>query len=148
MTATLTRTTFAKGDRVVIAQPYARAKDKDAVYVIEKEPVGARGVNYVAQPMTGGQGVKAPGYMFAPATEAQIARAETLVPQGAAPETGSVVRVKQAGMDGLYVVLGAAARKAGCFKITRLGGDDGRYYASVPGSLLTVIDPSTITVQP
>lgn len=138
---------FTKGDRVVIAPDFARAKDKGVVYVIEKEPVGARGVNYVAQPLAGGQGVKAPGYMFVPATEDQIARAEALAPEGKTPEIGSVVSVKHPGMDGFFVVLGVATRKAGCFKIARLGGDGGRYYSSIPGSLMTVIDPATITVQ-
>lgn len=148
-TSTLTQNrTFAIGDEVTADPALFGPGVAGIVYVIEKVPTGARGVNYVARPKGNphGRGVRAPGYALRPYDPTTDPAPVAVIPYLPSPVLGSVVTVT--GMrdeaDGtLFVVLGEA-KKPNAVRVARLGGDNGRYYPAVPIAVLTVVDPATL----
>lgn len=150
-TESLTRT-FAIGDEVTADPALFGAWVAGIVYVIEKVPTGARGVNYVAKPKGNptGRGVRCPAYALRPYDPTAPAATATMIPYMPTPEMGAVVTVADLRdeKDGaLFVVLGDA-KKPNAVRLVRLGGDNGRYYPAIPVSRVTVVDPARITVTP
>lgn len=148
-TSTLTQNrTFARGDEVTADPALFGPGVAGIVYVIEKVPTGARGVNYVARPKGNptGRGVRAPGYALRPYDPATDPAPRPVIECLPTPTLGSVVTVtgmRQEADGTLFVVLGDA-KKPNAVRLVRLGGDNGRYYPSIHVSRLTVVDPATI----
>lgn len=110
-------------------------------------------VNIVARPVTGGPGVKGRPDIFVPAppdAATAAAAAVTIAYQPPLPP-GQVVTVAGPGWrqppGELYVVL--RQRPDTKVSVARLGGDPkGRYWPSVPRTMLTPVDPARITISP
>lgn len=143
-TATQSDVQFAVGDFVQVNPEFIAAKDRNRVFKVVKQPVGARGVNYTLEQVGSTLATKCPGYALMPFTgdvSAIVAAAE------ATPEVylGSLVRVKGGAKgspaDQMYVVTKVSPGKA---NIAVLGGNDNRYFANVALTRLTVVDPSTV----
>ncbi|WP_448812133.1 hypothetical protein [Agromyces bauzanensis] len=143
MTTSTPRRALSVGDKVTIAPGlFPASVSTTQVFEITKVPTRANEVNYVASPVDGGRGVRAQAFAFIPfegeAEAPEVAgRREFAVPL----TMGTVVTVThpQFNPDDLYVVL-AAARDGGN-RLTRLGGENDRYWKSIPTGLCTVVDP-------
>lgn len=136
------------GDLVVPNPSAYPANIHGVVFKIVKLPVGARGVNYVCERADGtGRGLRGPAWALLPHDPAAVpastvpGRVVTAIPILPIPDVGAVVLVK--GVRKIdpktpYVVT-AESRKPNCVRLTRLGGEDGRYWPSVPVENVTVI---------
>jgi hypothetical protein len=138
--------TFVVGDLVMVAEPYARPADRGVVYRV----TDIHKVNIVARPVTGGPGVKGRPDIFVPAPPDATAAAATIEYQPPLPP-GQVVTVAGPGWrqpaGEFYVVL--RQRPDTKVSVARLGGDPkGRYWPSVPRTMLTPVDPARITIGP
>lgn len=135
MTATAT---LNVGDKVTVAAGMFASVSPSQVFEIVKAPRTAREVNYTAQPIGGGRGVRGPAYVFVPfdGTEPTTPTATT-EPWVAPLGIGVVVTVNHPKFNAndLYVVLGVSSK--GGNKIAKLGGDNDRYWPSISPSLLT-----------
>lgn len=133
--------TFNTGDLVTL-DPAHFPGLTGRVFQIEKVPAGARGVNYIAQPVDGiGRGVKAPAYCFTAYDPDAPAVPVALPDYTPAPSPGTVVRVTgiaKIDPNTLYVVLGEA-RQINHTKLVKMGGDNGRYWPRIPTARLTVL---------
>lgn len=140
---------FRVGEKVKIAPQYARAGEEVAVYTVVRVPQGARGRNYTLEAVApGARGYRAPGYALVRATDEEVKSIEE-IPYVAPPVLGAVVTVSLPDFDSesLYVVLGGAKNKPNASRLARLGGDNNRYFTAVPNSLITVVDPASISVK-
>lgn len=148
--------THSIGDRVIVDPAVARSSHLGVVYRVTR----LLPVNVVVEPVDGGRTMKInPGFLQpAPATEADTIESTSSgnASAGAATsasfqpplEQGTVVTVAGPGWtrpaDQLYVVL---RDSGGRVSVTRLGGDNGRYWR-VNRRLLTVIDPARVRLAP
>jgi hypothetical protein len=140
---------FAEGDRVVFAPESARPADRGVVYTVTK----ALPVNLIVQPVGGGRPVKANRSMFLPAPPNGTPRNPASVELTSAPQPplsqGTVVTVAGPSWkqppEQLYVVLRETGDKV---SLTKLGGDNGRYWRGVHRRYLTVVNPAHITQTP
>jgi len=148
------RTSFNIGDEVTANEQMFGRGTLGVVYVITKVPVGARGINYVAKPKDNptGRGIRAP---FAGMVAHQAGTPAPSVipipyePYVQSPPPGAVVTI--AGVRGvsptdLMVVLGDSRSVRNAVRLTRIGGDGGRYFKAVPLANLTIVNPSTIRI--
>lgn len=127
------------------------------VHKITKAPRTAREVNYVADPIAGGRGLKAPAFAFLPfegtEEEAQEWKRPSLtqVEYLPTPAHGTVVKIggiPKINPEHLYVVIGDA-KKLNNVRVCRLGGVDGRrYWPAIPVQKLTIIPLDRITITP
>lgn len=148
--------TFKVGDYVTV-DPNAgfAAHFNGVLFRITKEPVGARGVNYIAERADGvqGRGIKGPASALLPADPDAPRKSayEVLVEQiEATPNVGTVVTVSNVAKINprhLYVVT-AESRKPGCVRLSKLGGGDGsRYWPSIPVANITVVPLSEVAAR-
>jgi hypothetical protein len=142
-------TNFAEGDRVVFAPEWARPTDRGVIYTVTK----ALPANLIVTPIGGGRPVKANRSMFAPAPPADTPSDATSVDLVSAPEPplwqGTIVTVagpawKQPPGQ-LYIVLRESGDNV---SLTKLGGDNGRYWRGVHRKYLTIVDPTHLTYTP
>jgi hypothetical protein len=150
MSATTTKK-FKVGDLVVVNDMYSRREDRGVVYRVTK----VLPVNIVAERANGpGRSIRGNPDLFDLApdsttqrTDAGFATVESVeyLPPLAC---GQIVTIAGAGWrepaDRLYVVLRESADAK--VRVARLGGDNGRYWPSVPRQLCTVVEFSRITV--
>ena len=141
----MTAQTFTAGQTVYLAADYARDFPQLAgvKLVIEKVPVGARGVNYVARPADGGRGIKGGAYLFqtdAPQTAAEVIGQPYVPPM----LPGTVVRFKSQvrNTEGLWVVI---AESGTGYRLFPVGGSS-RYLRNVKAAQVEVIAAERITV--
>ena len=148
-TTTLTPTTFAIGDEVIINPIVARSGDHGVVYIITKVPNGPRQVNYTAArkdaPHLPGIRGRADVFMTAPEDGPRPATA-VAVPYVPTPESGTLLRVKghpsfQEGS--LWVSLGRTSKG---MKIAKFGGDAGRYYTGVSAAYFEIVPIESVIV--
>lgn len=139
------RPTFHVGDLVMIADEHARPAHRGVVYrVTRKLPV-----NLELDPAAGGRQVRAHPQVLVPAPPATDPQGATVVEVPYQPPLapGQIVTVTGPGWrrppDELYVVL--KEKPDTKVSIAKLGGDNGRYWPSIPRRLLTVIDADRIT---
>jgi hypothetical protein len=143
---------FTVGDRVVVAPDYARPAHRGTVYQVTRELP----VNVVVEPVGGGRAMRInPAYLLPAPDTATTATGSTAVavpyePQPLPLQQGTVVTVAGPRWtqppDTLYVVL--RDNGDGRASIVKLGGDHGRYWRGVRRTLITVIDPTRITLAP
>jgi hypothetical protein len=134
---------LAVGD-VVTVHPFAATKAVRGVYFrVTKTPVGARGVNYVAQPLRGGQGIKAARDIFVKVTDPDELRAANGQAEAAPADPitlGSVVRFKHPHNDMeryRFAVIKIGVDST--VNLARLGGAGNRYFRSVRMDTLDVV---------
>lgn len=141
----MNQTTFKTGDLVVVREAYARPRDRGRTYRV----TNILKVNITVTPIDGGRALRGKPELFelAPERFEGAVAVATLVPFLAPLSPGEVVTVVGVGWkepsDRLYVVLNE--RGDGKVKLARLGGDNGRYWSSVPRAWLTIVDSSLIT---
>lgn len=159
MTGTLQGTTYKVGDLFTIEESLYPASCHGVVYRVTKRPAGSKGVNYTGEPVQwddtikrwvgpipGRKGVRAPTYAMHPHDPDQ--HSLTSEPFVALPERAALVQFKPGPghKDGLFVVTGYPRNVTNAVQLTRLGGDGGRYWKSVPVAWLDVIAPERVTV--
>lgn len=151
MSETTTRpASYKVGDVVVVDGIGWPAQYRGRAFRITKVPVGARGVNYTAEPVDGsGRGIKAAAYQLLPnGHPTEVNLPPTVLPAYVPlPEVGAVVAVKGIrNLDAhtLYVVQGAARNHFDAVKLVRLGGEGGRYWPAIPVKNVEVIPVSEI----
>ena len=148
------RTSFNIGDEVTANETMFGRGTRGIVYVITKVPVGARGVNYVAKPKDNptGRGIRSPFEgMVAHEAGTPVPSAVPIpyLPYVESPMPGTVVTVtglRDVGPTDLMIVLGDSRSARNAVRVTRIGGDGGRYYKAIPIENLTTVDPATIRI--
>jgi hypothetical protein len=86
-----------------------------------------------------------PQYLIASADQRVLVESTVIERPRPRLVAGSVVEIAGGRIpDGLYVVLAETALDR--YRVAKLGGDAGRYWRSVDGSRMTVVDVSRITV--
>ncbi len=136
---------FHVGQTVYVAADYLTAFPAfvGVKLVVEKVPVGARGINYTVRPEAGGRGIKGGAYLFT--TEAPLVNQPLAMTPYVAPLLpGTVVRFKRptAKTSGVFVVTAEAGKG---LRVSSLGGSS-RYFTSVPQNTLEVIPLDRITI--
>jgi hypothetical protein len=135
--------TYNRNDLVTLDSLFQRPGDAGKVWKVTKAPTARNQVNYLIEPVNGGVGLRVKGYMLQPATEAEQAAAKAIaaaVPLLEPLHAGQVVTVtghSKVTPTDRYVVLGQKADDK--VKLVKLGGEGGRYWPSIPRTLLTVV---------
>jgi hypothetical protein len=137
---------YRVGDFVMVAGMYARPRDRGVIYRVTK----VMPVNIVAEPVHGGRPIKGKPDLFVPApADAHTSATVSTIAYQAPLSCGEVVTVAGPGWrqpaEQLYVVLRESPD--GKVKLARLGGEGGRYWPSIPRSMVTVVDPTRITLS-
>ena len=150
---------FAIGDLFTVDPAHYPAQCHGVVYRVTALPRGATGVNYKGAAMQrtdsgdwiprGGSGVRAPEWAMRkhdPAEE--FGAAPKFVPL---PDRAALVRFKDGQRppnveDALYIVTGFPQRVPNAVQLTKLGGDNGRYWKAVDIERLEVIDYDRVKI--
>lgn len=119
------------------------------VFVVEKVPAGARGVNYTVKPQNGvGRGARGPEDAFVPYDPDAPAPLVEEMPYIPLPDIGTLCRVKPTvrGPEpgALYVVTGYPQKRIDAVRLVKLGGENGRYWRAIPLTAIEIIDPARL----
>jgi hypothetical protein len=146
-----THRTYHVGDLVeVVPTDYPQGAIV-GIYRVKKVPVGSKAYNYVLESVHGLKGVKADAYSMIPFDGSEKDAMTANIPAGVniddlkpTPAVGTVVLARN--LRGVpygvpLVVLGNGG-KPNTVKIARLGGDNGRFWPSIPKRFITVVEPT------
>lgn len=141
VTTTAAYSTSHKLGDLVIIHPDCDPADthKGRIFRITTAPKTSRQVNYIAEPIEGGRGVKGKADVFAPADGEQETAAAEIKPTEPV-YLGTVVKLRGKG-DANFVVIG---EQGGKYRVAKLGGEGGRYFTGIARAALTVVDPTAL----
>lgn len=135
--------TYKIGDLVKVRDEFARQMHRGQVYRVTK----TLKVNILVEPIGGGRSMRGNPELFEPAPESTAAAVER-TPFLPLLSPGEVVTVAGPGWkqpaDRYYVVIHQGNDQK--VKIAELGGDGGRYWPSVPRTMITVVNRARILV--
>ena len=135
--------TFRIGDLVRVRDEYAK-QHQGKIWRISK----ILKVNVLAEPIGGGRSLRVNPELLEAAPEGTEAQVKT-IPFLPTLWPGQVVTVSGPGWrepkDRFYVVIRQGNDEK--VKIARLGGDDGRYWSSVPRAMITVEQVAVVKVE-
>jgi len=130
---------FKLGDMVVLNPEFCTPDGN--VYEVIELPKGARGVNYRVKNVATGSVTRGRAICFMPANETAKAIVK-VVPFQEHLVVGDVVRTVGSrwgkALGELFVVLGS--KNDNSWKIAKLGGDEGRYYNSIPRDMIEKVN--------